>query len=75
MTAPLDPNHIPPRPAPRPVPGGLRITIAGLGPVQEACLVGLFALALSWGLAELLAAPGEAPQAHLSENYRIALHP
>lgn len=58
---PLDPNHIPPPPRratgparPRPVVGGLRITIIGLGPLQEACLVGMLALALSWVSAELV---------------------
>jgi hypothetical protein len=54
---PLDPNHIPPlpgRPKPGPVAGGLRITVIGLGPVQEACLAGMLALALSWASAELL---------------------
>lgn len=66
MTFPgLDPQHIPPpphgprsRPAAQP-PGrkgrtGLRITVVGLGPFQEACLAGMLALALSWGSAEVL---------------------
>lgn len=70
---PLDPNHIPPppgRPRPGPVAGGLRITVVGLGPVQEACLAGMLALALSWGSAELLlraeGAREAAPRAILS---------
>jgi hypothetical protein len=70
---PLDPNHIPQppgRPKPGPVAGGLRITVVGLGPVQEACLAGILALALSWGSAELLLrmekARDEAPKAILS---------
>ena len=38
----------------------MRITIAGLGPLQEACLVGMVALALSWGSVELLFSLGQA---------------
>jgi hypothetical protein len=64
-SAALDPHHIPPPPRaardrtddwPRPAGAGfgLRITVVGLGPLQEACLAGMLALALSWGSAELL---------------------
>ena len=73
MIDPLDPNHIPPppgRPRPGPVKGGLRITVIGLGPMQEACLAGMLALALSWVSAELLfrvdAGREAAPRAILS---------
>jgi hypothetical protein len=71
--SPLDPNHIPPPPGrarPGPVAGGLRITVIGLGPLQEACLAGMLALALSWVSAELLfrveAGTEAAPRAILS---------
>ena len=67
IPAPLDPDHIPPPPRrpggaqPRPDRGPtMRITIAGLGPLQEACLVGMVALALSWGSVELLFSLGQA---------------
>ncbi len=73
MIDPLDPNHIPPppgRPKPGPVAGGIRITVVGLGPLQEACLAGMLALALSWVSAELLlrveAGREAAPRAILS---------
>ena len=70
----LDPHHIPPMPRPARTgaapprrgakpPPRLRITVIGLGPLQEACLAGMLALALSWGSAELafrLAEAGEA---------------
>lgn len=67
--APLDPDHIPPppagpcRPRPRKAPPGLRITVIGLGPLQEACLAGMLALALSWTTAELLFRLAEHPVA------------
>ncbi|RYJ01411.1 MAG: hypothetical protein EON47_10860 [Acetobacteraceae bacterium] len=41
---------------------GLRITVIGLGPLQEACLAGMLALALSWGSAELLFRLAQAPE-------------
>ena len=73
MIDPLDPNHIPPppgRPKPGLVAGGIRITVVGLGPLQEACLAGMLALALSWVSAELLlrveAGREAAPRAILS---------
>ena len=73
MIDPLDPHHIPSppgRPKPGPVAGGIRITVVGLGPLQEACLAGMLALALSWVSAELLlrveAGREAAPRAILS---------
>lgn len=79
----LDPHHIPPMPrrtragtAPpcwgaKPPPR-LRITVIGLGPLQEACLAGMLALGLSWASAELafrLAEAGEArPRAIISAS-------
>ena len=73
-SAALDPNHIPPPPhGPRVPPAappragkaasGLRITVIGLGPLQEACLAGMLALVLSWVSAELLFRLAEAPTA------------
>ena len=41
---------------------GLRITVVGLGPLQEACLAGMLALALSWGSAELLFRLAQVPE-------------
>lgn len=60
----FDPHHIPPMPrragtgTPPPCRGAkppprLRITVIGVGPLQEACLAGMLALALSWFSAEL----------------------
>ena len=71
---PLDPHHIPPMPrraGPGPAPPRrgakppprLRITVIGLGPLQEACLAGMLALALSWGSAELAFRLAEAREA------------
>ena len=34
-------------------PGGVRRWLSALGPVQEASLVGIIALLMAWGLAEL----------------------
>ena len=77
----FDPHHIPPMPrrtAPGTPPPGrrvrppprLRITVIGLGPLQEACLAGMVALALSWVSAEvafrLADATAAAPKAIVS---------
>ncbi|MDN3566681.1 hypothetical protein ACFQY5_32035 [Paeniroseomonas aquatica] len=79
----FDPQHIPPpphgprsRPPARPLGrkdrGGLRITVVGLGPFQEACLAGMLALVLSWGSAEVLFRLAEAraarPEAIISAS-------
>lgn len=82
----LDPHHIPPLPhparsgpaaAPQPRHPGppLRITVIGLGPLQEACLAGMLALAVSWGSAELLFRLAEAPEPGMRSIISASMQP
>jgi hypothetical protein len=86
----FDPYHIPPMPrrtgtrtgtgTPPPRRGSkppprLRITVIGLGPLQEACLAGMLALALSWFSAELAFRLADATEAAPKAIVSAAMQP